>query len=182
MPELKLPINAIRVLERRYPLKDDARNIIETPFQLFRRVSSHVAKAEDNFKDKAHKRQEVEDKFFKMMHDLEFMPNSPTLMNAGTKMGQLSACFVLPVRDSIPDIFKALKDMATIHQTGGGTGFDFSSLRPKGDLVYSTKGEASGADEAPIWGFYALTILISRSLSRQNYKKAVLPISIFLSR
>lgn len=141
---LRLSFNALKVLERRYLLKDDARNVIETPLQLFRRVAKHIALAENNFKDKQHKRKDIEEKFFEMMRNLEFMPNSPTLMNAGTKMNQLSACFALPVEDSIPKIFKALRDMATIHQTGGGTGFDFSRLRPKGDLVYSTKGEASG--------------------------------------
>lgn len=144
MEEPRLPLNALKVLERRYLLKDNRRKIIETPLQLFRRVAKATALAEDNFKDRQRKREAVEDKFFEMMRNLEFMPNSPTLMNAGTKMNQLSACFVLPVEDSIPKIFKTLRDMATIHQTGGGTGFDFSRLRPKGDLVYSTKGEASG--------------------------------------
>lgn len=145
MNEPGLSLNAIKVLEKRYLLKDERRRVIETPFQLFRRVASCVAKAESNFKDKLFRPQDIEEKFFGMMCSLEFMPNSPTLMNAGTKRGQLSACFVLPVTDSIPGIFNALRDMAAIHQTGGGTGFDFSSLRPKGDLVYSTKGEASGA-------------------------------------
>lgn len=144
MEEPRLPLNAIKVLERRYLLKDNKRKIIETPLQLFRRVAKAIALAEDNFKARHRKREAVEEKFFEMMRNLEFMPNSPTLMNSGTKMGQLSACFALPIEDSIPKIFKALKDMATIHQTGGGTGFDFSRLRPKGDLVYSTKGEASG--------------------------------------
>lgn len=145
--EISTPIlseNAIKVLERRYLAKDQRRVVIETPLQLFRRVAKTVALAENNFKDSKNKRQDIEEKFFEMMRSLEFMPNSPTLMNAGTRMGQLSACFVLPVRDSIQDIFKTLQDMAYIHQTGGGTGFDFSSLRPKDDLVYSTKGEASG--------------------------------------
>lgn len=141
---LRLPLNALKVLERRYLLKDDKRNVIETPLQLFRRVAKHIALAENNFEDKQHKRKDIEEKFFEMMRNLEFMPNSPTLMNAGTKMNQLSACFVLPVRDSMQSIFKTLSDMSIIHQTGGGTGFDFSHLRPKGDLVYSTKGEASG--------------------------------------
>lgn len=136
--------NAIKVLERRYLAKNQKRVVIETPLQLFRRVARAIGLAENNFKVKNNKRQEIEEKFFEMMTSLEFLPNSPTLMNAGTKMGQLSACFVLPVKDSIQDIFKTLQDMAYIHQTGGGTGFDFSSLRPKGDLVYSTKGEASG--------------------------------------
>lgn len=138
-----LSINAQKVLERRYLLKDNARNVIETPLQLFQRVAKAVSLAENNFKDR-NKRRDIQEKFLEMMNNLEFMPNSPTLMNAGTEMGQLSACFVLPVQDSIPDIFKTLTDMAVIHQTGGGTGFDFSSLRPKDDLVYSTKGNASG--------------------------------------
>lgn len=142
--KIELSLNALKVLERRYLLKDNKRKVIETPLQLFRRVAKAVALAENNFNDKRIGQQEAEERFFAMMRNLEFMPNSPTLMNAGTKMGQLSACFVLPIKDSISSIFKALSDMAIIHQTGGGTGFDFSSLRPKGDLVYSTKGEASG--------------------------------------
>jgi ribonucleoside-diphosphate reductase alpha chain len=142
--ETQLSLNAVKVLERRYLLKNDARRVIETPAQLFKRVAHSISRAEDNFSDKKVKRQQAEEKFFSMMRSLEFLPNSPTLMNAGTKMGQLSACFVLPVEDSIPNIFKSLKSMATIHQTGGGTGFDFSCLRPKDDLVYSTKGAASG--------------------------------------
>jgi ribonucleoside-diphosphate reductase alpha chain len=141
--DLKLPINTMEVLKRRYLLKDDQQNIIETPSGLFRRVASHVAQAEKNFRS-AHAREEVEEKFYQLMRNLEFMPNSPTLMNAGAALGQLSACFVIPVEDSIEGIFEALKSMAKIHQTGGGTGFNFSKLRPKGDLVFTTKGQASG--------------------------------------
>jgi len=141
--DLKLPLNTIEILRRRYLLKDDERNIIETPSGLFRRVASHVAQAERNFTSKVTV-EEAEEKFYGMMRSLEFMPNSPTLMNAGSSLGQLSACFVLPVEDSIEGIFGALKEMARIHQTGGGTGFSFSRLRPRGDLVASTKGEASG--------------------------------------
>ncbi len=141
--DLKLPINSIAVLKRRYLLKDDSRNIIETPSALFRRVAAHVAGAEKNFKS-GDSPEETEEKFYYMMRDLEFMPNSPTLMNAGTSLGQLSACFVLPVEDSIDGIFETLHHMAKIHQTGGGTGFSFSHLRPKDDFVSSTKGEASG--------------------------------------
>ncbi len=141
--DLKLPLNTIEVLRRRYLLKDDDRNIIETPSELFRRVAAHVAQGERNFKPRA-AAEEAEERFYRMMRRLEFMPNSPTLMNAGTPLGQLSACFVIPVEDSIGGIFVALKDMARIHQTGGGTGFSFSRLRPQGDLVASTKGEASG--------------------------------------
>ncbi|MEW6102174.1 MAG: ribonucleotide reductase N-terminal alpha domain-containing protein, partial [Candidatus Omnitrophota bacterium] len=139
-----LSLNAIKVLERRYLKKDDRRKIIEAPKELFSRVARAISKAELNFKEGAFRQSNCEEKFFQMMESLEFMPNSPTLMNAGTKMGQLSACFVLPVKDSIPEIFKTLSHMAEIHKTGGGTGFDFSRLRPKGDLVSSTKGEASG--------------------------------------
>ncbi len=141
--DLKLPFNTVEVLRRRYLLKDDARNIIETPSELFRRVAAHVAQGERNFESDVTP-EEAEERFYRMMRSLEFMPNSPTIMNAGTSFGQLSACFVIPVEDSIGGIFEALKDMARIHQTGGGTGFSFSRLRPKGDLVASTKGEASG--------------------------------------
>jgi ribonucleoside-diphosphate reductase alpha chain len=141
--DLKLPINTMEVLKKRYLLKDDKQNVIETPSELFRRVASNVAKAEANFK--SHDTiQNVEEKFYQMMRNRDFMPNSPTLMNAGTSFGQLSACFVLPVEDSIDGIFESLKNMAKIHQTGGGTGFSFSHLRPKDALVYSTKGRASG--------------------------------------
>ncbi len=141
--DLKLPLNTLEVLRRRYLLKDDSRNVIETPSELFRRVAAHVAQGERNFKSGV-TAEEAEERFYHMMRSLEFMPNSPTLMNSGTSLGQLSACFVIPVEDSIGGIFGALKDMARIHQTGGGTGFGFSRLRPQGDLVASTKGEASG--------------------------------------
>ncbi len=150
--DLKLPVNTMEVLKRRYLLKDENQNIIETPSELFRRVANHVAKAEDNFKSRYNRQegsrfagtQDVEERFYQMMRNLEFMPNSPTLMNAGTSFGQLSACFVIPVDDSIEGIFGALSNMAQIHQTGGGTGFSFSNLRPKSDIVQSTKGQASG--------------------------------------
>ena len=141
--DLKLPINTMEVLKNRYLLKDDQQNIIETPSGLFRRVASHIAQAEKNFRS-SHTPEEVEKNFYRIMRNLEFMPNSPTLMNAGAALGQLSACFVIPVEDSIDGIFESLKSMAKIHQTGGGTGFSFSRLRPKGDLVSSTKGQASG--------------------------------------
>ena len=141
--DLKLPLNTMEVLKKRYLLKDDQQNIIETPSGLFRRVASHIAQAEKNFRS-AHTPEEVEEIFYRIMSNLEFMPNSPTLMNAGAALGQLSACFVIPLEDSIDGIFEALKSMAKIHQTGGGTGFSFSKLRPKGDLVSSTKGQASG--------------------------------------
>jgi ribonucleoside-diphosphate reductase alpha chain len=141
--DLKLPLNTLLVLKKRYLLKDEKQNVIESPQELFFRVANTVSEAEDAFPSRVEK-QQVEEKFFRMMTRLEFIPNSPTLMNAGTSLGQLSACFVLPVEDSIEGIFDSLKNMALIHQTGGGTGFDFSHLRPADDLVSTTKGSASG--------------------------------------
>ncbi len=141
--DLKLNVNAIKVLERRYLLKDEDGNVIETPTGLFRRVAAAVATAEKKFNTAADVAA-LEEDFFRLMSSLEFLPNTPTLMNAGTPLGQLSACFVLPVEDSIVGIFDTLKDMAVIHQSGGGTGFSFSRLRPKGDMVRSTHGVASG--------------------------------------
>ncbi|MBU2561266.1 MAG: vitamin B12-dependent ribonucleotide reductase [Nanoarchaeota archaeon] len=140
--ELKLSVNAISVLEKRYLLKDDQGKVIETPKQMFRRVAREVARIEARYAKK--EAGKTEDEFYRMMADLEFIPNSPTLMNAGTRMGQLSACFVLPVEDSMEGIFTSLKHMALIHQSGGGTGFSFSRLRPSGDIVGSTKCPASG--------------------------------------
>ncbi|MBI2288486.1 MAG: adenosylcobalamin-dependent ribonucleoside-diphosphate reductase, partial [Chloroflexi bacterium] len=141
--DLKLGVNAIKVLERRYLLKDEKGNVIETPTGLFRRVAHAIAGAETNF-NPAVDTKGLEQSFFELMSNLEFLPNTPTLMNAGVPLGQLSACFVLPVEDSIVSIFETLKNMAVIHQSGGGTGFSFSRLRPRGDIVRSTKGVASG--------------------------------------
>jgi ribonucleoside-diphosphate reductase alpha chain len=141
--DLKLSLNAISVLERRYLLKDEAGRVIETPSQMFRRVAKTIA-AVDAVYDKSARIESVEEELYKVMANLEFLPNSPTLMNAGTDIGQLSACFVLPVGDSIDEIFDALKNMALIHKSGGGTGFSFSRLRPRGDVVKSTMGVASG--------------------------------------
>ncbi|MBI4144626.1 vitamin B12-dependent ribonucleotide reductase [Candidatus Woesearchaeota archaeon] len=141
--ELKLSPNAIKVLARRYLLRNEEGSIIETPARLFRRVAKAVAAVERTYDPKTNV-QKVEDSFYKLMSELDFLPNTPTLMNAGTQLGQLSACFVIPVGDSLLEIFDAVKHMAIIHQSGGGTGFSFSRLRPKGDLVKSTKGVASG--------------------------------------
>ncbi|MBI4451700.1 vitamin B12-dependent ribonucleotide reductase [Candidatus Woesearchaeota archaeon] len=141
--ELKLAPNAIRVLAKRYLLRNDEGNIIETPARLFRRVAKTVAAVDRLYDPRANIRK-TEDEFYNVMASLEFLPNTPTLMNAGTPLGQLSACFVIPVGDSLPEIFDAVKWMAMIHQSGGGTGFSFSRLRPKGDIVKSTKGVASG--------------------------------------
>ena len=141
--ELKLTLNAIRVLEKRYLLKDEKGRLVETPAQMFRRVAKAVASV-DAIYDKSVVVEELEEEFYEIMVNLEFIPNSPTLMNAGTDLGQLSACFVLPVFDSLESIFDTLKHMAFIHRSGGGTGFSFSKLRPRGDLVRSTMGVASG--------------------------------------
>lgn len=129
------------VLEIRYLLKNEKGEPIENPEQLFQRVSSYIAQAEKIYKKNYF---EWEEKFHELISSLRFLPNSPTLMNAGKSKAQLAACFVLPIEDSIDSIFKTLKDAALILQSGGGTGFNFSSLRPKGDIVRSTGGVASG--------------------------------------
>ena len=138
---LKLSANAVEILLKRYLSRDGSGLVSETPVEMFERVASHVSLAEVRHGGDA---EVMRSKFFKMMAGLEFLPNSPTLMNAGLPLGQLSACFVLPVEDSLPCIFEALKSMALIHQSGGGTGFSFSRLRPRGDVVRATGGVASG--------------------------------------
>jgi len=139
----KLGVNAIKVLERRYLKKDKNGQVVETPKQMFRRVARAIALV-DVFYDQNVDTSKVEEEFYDAMVNLEFLPNSPTIMNAGTEIGQLAACFVLPVEDSVESIFKAVRDAAVITQSGGGTGFSFSKLRPKGDVVKSTGGVASG--------------------------------------
>ncbi|NWF86696.1 adenosylcobalamin-dependent ribonucleoside-diphosphate reductase [Candidatus Bathyarchaeota archaeon] len=139
--EPKLTVNALEVLRTRYLLKDETEKIVETPTQLFMRVAKAVAEVDRKYGDNPQKSEEL---FYQMMAKLEFVPNTPTLFNAGTDIGQLSACFVLPVEDSLEGIFTTVKNMALIEQTGGGVGFDFSRLRPAGDIVGSTKGVASG--------------------------------------
>ncbi|HCY86270.1 MAG TPA: ribonucleotide-diphosphate reductase subunit alpha, partial [Desulfobacteraceae bacterium] len=135
--------NARTVLERRYLKKDDAGNVIETPAQMFRRVAAHIARAEENY-DQDVDVTDIEEAFYTLMAEFRFLPNSPTLMNAGRSLGQLAACFVLPVEDSIDGIFEAVKNAAIIHKSGGGTGFSFSRLRPENSRVGSTGGVASG--------------------------------------
>jgi ribonucleoside-diphosphate reductase alpha chain len=142
--ELKLPLNAILVLERRYLRKDERGRVIETTGQMFRRVAKGIAAMEKRYGKNDSEVAELEEAFYRAMTTLEFIPNSPTLMNVGTELGQLSACFVLPVEDSIGRIFDTLKATALIHKTGGGTGFSFSRLRPRGDVVQTTGGIASG--------------------------------------
>jgi ribonucleoside-diphosphate reductase alpha chain len=140
---LPLSDNALTVLTRRYLKKDVNGNVIESPEQMFRRVAHHIAMAEKKYSDAAPV-DKVEDTFYRMMTEFRFLPNSPTLMNAGRRLGQLAACFVLPVEDSMEGIFNSLKNAALIHKSGGGTGFSFSRLRPKKSRVGTTGGIASG--------------------------------------
>ncbi|MFB3895967.1 MAG: vitamin B12-dependent ribonucleotide reductase [bacterium] len=136
--------NAMIVLEKRYLQKDDHGKPTETPETLFQRVAHTIASAEKNFSKPAKEIKKLEKEFYAMVSSLEFLPNSPTLMNAGRPLGQLSACFVLPIDDSMESIFETIKNTALIHQSGGGTGFSFSRLRPAGDTVKSTLGVSSG--------------------------------------
>jgi len=138
---MELTENALKVLRARYLIKDEKGNVIETPEQLFVRVAKTIASAENLYGGGP---AEWEEKFYSLLINLKFLPNSPTLMNAGKELGQLAACFVLPVGDSMNSIFDTLKNAALILQSGGGTGFSFSQLRPKSDIVRSTGGIASG--------------------------------------
>ena len=138
---VSLTDNARTVLERRYLIKQTDGTPAETPEALFARVAGDIAQVEDKWDGGA---EEWAERFYEAMSSLTFLPNSPTLMNAGRELGQLAACFVLPIEDSLDSIFETLKLTAKIHQSGGGTGFSFSALRPRGDLVMTTTGVSSG--------------------------------------
>lgn len=141
---LSLAPNTLTVLEKRYLKKNPKGKVVETPEQMFRRVAHHIAQAEKNYNTDPEAQQAIEDRFYELMTRFRFLPNSPTLMNAGNELGQLAACFVLPVEDSLEGIFETVKNAALIHKSGGGTGFSFSRLRAKDCRVGSTGGVASG--------------------------------------
>src|SRR5579863_3976252 len=139
---LRLSAHARSVLEKRFLLRDEAGDLIEDPPALFRRVARTIAAVDDDYGD--FRSQESEEVFYDLMTSSRFLPNSPTLMNAGTPNGQLAGCFVLPIDDSMESIFGTLRNAALIQKSGGGTGFSFSRLRPRGDYIRSTRGISSG--------------------------------------
>lgn len=163
-----------KILESRYLAKDESGKVIEGVNEMFRRVARAVASAELNFGNKDNQKF-YEEEFYRLMKELKFLPNSPTLMNAGRPLGQLSACFVLPVEDSLEGIFETVKRAAIIHQSGGGTGFSFSRLRPRGDIVSTTGGVASGVVSF-MEVFNSATEAIRQGGTRRGANMAVLKI------
>lgn len=175
MPDLELTPVARAVMEKRYLARDNQGNIIETPEQLFHRVARAVAEADRMFDPGASVRKTA-GAFEAAMTSLAFLPNTPCLINAGRPMGQLAACFVLPVDDNLESIFQTLKDTALIHQSGGGTGFSFSRIRPRGDTIFPAFG-ASGGPVSFIELFDSATYIIDRNQVRPGANMAVLHVS-----
>ena len=168
--------SAQAVLQKRYLAKDDLGNVTETPDDMFRRVAHNLSQADLLYGSSDAERQQTEQRFYDVMRNLQMLPNSPTLMNAGRELQQLAACFVLPVEDNLEDIFEKVKQTALIHQSGGGTGFSFSRLRPAGDRVRATGGVASGPVSF-IEAFNAATESVKQGGTRRGANMGILHVT-----